>query len=218
MPVHVVTVNNYLAERDAGQLRPVYEALGLTVGLVAFGQTPEERRDAYADDVTYCTNKDLVFDYLRDRLALGRLRGRPRQVIEALTNGSVQPRGQLLLRGLHAAIIDEADSVLIDEACTPLILAGTACGEEQSGAEIYPEALEMARALCEGSHWRIRQRERTASLTEAGRNELRRLAEGRAGLWASRRAREELAERIIGAASVSSRHAVHRRGWEDADC
>jgi preprotein translocase subunit SecA len=80
-PVHVVTVNDYLAERDAEQLRPVYEALGLRVGLVLHGQRSDERRAAYAADITYCTNKDLVFDYLRDRLAIGRHRGQPRQMI-----------------------------------------------------------------------------------------------------------------------------------------
>jgi preprotein translocase subunit SecA len=70
IPVHIITVNEYLASRDAAELRPVYEALGLSVGLVLHGQTPAERRAAYACDVTYCTNKDIVFDYLRDRLAL----------------------------------------------------------------------------------------------------------------------------------------------------
>ena len=70
-PVHIVTVNDYLARRDAEQLGPVYSALGLTVGLVEHGQLPQDRQRAYACDVTYCTNKELVFDYLRDRLALG---------------------------------------------------------------------------------------------------------------------------------------------------
>ena len=75
-PVHIVTVNDYLARRDAEQLCPVYNALGLTVGLVEHGQEPQERQRAYACDVTYCTNKELVFDYLRDRLALGARRAR----------------------------------------------------------------------------------------------------------------------------------------------
>ena len=101
-PVHVVTVERYLAERDAEQLRPVYEALGLTVGLVVHGQQTDERRAAYAADITYCTNKDLVFDYLRDRMTVGRHRGQPRQMIKALTaESSLGEPNRPLLRGLH---------------------------------------------------------------------------------------------------------------------
>ena len=83
-PVHVVTVNDYLARRDAEQLAPVYNALGLTVGLVEHGQQPQERQRAYASDVTYCTNKELVFDYLRDRLALGPRRARARLLVDEI--------------------------------------------------------------------------------------------------------------------------------------
>ena len=83
-PVHIVTVNDYLARRDAEQLRPVYNALGLTVGLVEHGQQPQERQRAYACDVTYCTNKELVFDYLRDRLALGARRARARLLVDEI--------------------------------------------------------------------------------------------------------------------------------------
>src|SRR5262249_29486632 len=81
-PVHVITVNDYPARRDAEQLAPVYDALGLTVGLVEHGQLPQERQHAYARDVTYCTNKELVFDYLRDRLALGSRRAGARLLID----------------------------------------------------------------------------------------------------------------------------------------
>ena len=83
-PVHIITVNDYLARRDAEQLTPVYQALGLTVGLVEHGQLPQERQRAYASDVTYCTNKELVFDYLRDRLALGPRRSSARLRIDEL--------------------------------------------------------------------------------------------------------------------------------------
>lgn len=203
-PVHVVTVNDYLAERDSAQLRPVYEALGLTVGLVVHGQSPAERREAYAADVTYCTNKDLVFDYLRDRLALGRHRGLPRQMIRALTEATGQlASDRLLLRGLHVAIVDEADSVLIDEARTPLILAGH--GGIELSDTLYADALDMARTLRQGDHWRLNPRDREMRLTDEGREELTRLASGREGLWAARRAREELAERAL-----SALHLFHR--------
>src|SRR5262245_64228724 len=124
-PVHIITVNDYLARRDADQFRSAYNALGLTVGVVEHGQEAQDRQRAYAGDVTYCTNKELVFDYLRDRLALGDRRARSRLLLDALCRNSAAGRNRhLLLRGLHFAIVDEADSVLIDEARTPLILSG----------------------------------------------------------------------------------------------
>jgi preprotein translocase subunit SecA len=122
--VHVVTVNDYLAVRDADWMRPVYEAIGLTVGCVRQGMEAGARRAAYRCDITYCSNKEVAFDYLRDRMVLG---GRPRMIaarVEALAGDDRLQR--LLLRGLQYAIVDEADSVLVDEARTPLILSAQA--------------------------------------------------------------------------------------------
>jgi preprotein translocase subunit SecA len=205
-PVHVVTVNDYLAERDAEQLRPVYEALGLTIGLVVHGQASDERRAAYAADITYCTNKDLVFDYLRDRLTIGRHRGQTRQMVKALI-GENQERGAagLLLRGLHVAIVDEADSVLIDEARTPLILAGNVRPNADTSDSLFADALSLARSLEPGTHWRLMPRDRSLELTAEGREELARITDGLGGLWIARRAREELAERAL-----SALHLFHR--------
>ena len=104
--VHVVTVNEYLAQRDADWMRPVYEFLGLTVGVSKSGQTPDEKRAAYGSDITYATNNELGFDYLRDNLAF-----------------STADKAQ---RELNFAIVDEVDSILIDEARTPLIISGPA--------------------------------------------------------------------------------------------
>lgn len=102
--VHVVTVNDYLARRDAEWMRPLYEFLGLTVGVIFAGQTGEEKRYAYQCDITYGTNNEFGFDYLRDNMAF-----------------SLEDKVQ---RGLHYAIVDEVDSILIDEARTPLIISG----------------------------------------------------------------------------------------------
>ena len=102
--VHVVTVNDYLAKRDAEWMGQVHEFLGLTVGVVLNSMKPEERREAYNCDITYVTNNELGFDYLRDNMVIY--------------------KAQLVLRDLHYAIIDEVDSVLIDEARTPLIISG----------------------------------------------------------------------------------------------
>ena len=110
VPVHVVTVNDYLAQRDAQTLRPAFDAFGLTVGIVTHKESDTQRRAAYDCDITYCVNKDLVFDYLRDDI----------------DSAKVKPelgRGRQRQRGLYFALIDEADSVLIDEARTPLVIA-----------------------------------------------------------------------------------------------
>ncbi len=110
MGVHVVTVNDYLAKRDSEWMGKVYRYMGLTVGLVIPGMKPAERREAYAADITYCTNNELGFDYLRDNMAIY--------------------KQELVQRGHTFAIVDEVDSILIDEARTPLIISGK--GEESS--------------------------------------------------------------------------------------
>jgi preprotein translocase subunit SecA len=129
IPVHVVSVNDYLVTRDAEEMGPVYSALGLTVGVITEDMDPDARRNAYACDITYCSNKQLVFDYLKDKLALGS--GDPGIKLKLESLHSDQPRvDKLLLRGLYYAIVDEADSVLIDEARTPLILSAQTQSED----------------------------------------------------------------------------------------
>jgi preprotein translocase subunit SecA len=198
-PVHVITVNDYLARRDAEQLRPVYAALGLTTGLIEQGQDSGGRREAYAHDVTYCTNKEIVFDYLRDRLALGWRRSRARLLADDLL-GSAQERGQgrLLQRGLHMAIVDEADSVLIDEARVPLILSGI---QEGIGNDrrIYEVALDLARRLVSGEDFYVLANEKAIRLTDQGERRAMEFTSGLPGLWAVRRAREELIQQALSA-------------------
>ncbi|MCG8369173.1 MAG: preprotein translocase subunit SecA [Proteobacteria bacterium] len=113
--VHIVTVNEYLAQRDADWMRPIYETLGLTVGVTKAGQSTEEKRVAYASDITYATNNELGFDYLRDNLAF-----------------SVDDKVQ---RQLNFGIVDEVDSILIDEARTPLIISGPA----EASTDLYAQ-------------------------------------------------------------------------------
>jgi preprotein translocase subunit SecA len=196
MPVHVVTVNDYLARRDAEWMRPVYTALGLTTGIVQHGQQPAERRAAYASDITYCTNKDLGFDYLRDRLALASRRGRGRLLLDRLF-GRADRLDRLLLRGLHFALVDEADSVLIDEARTPLIIAGA----EDAGKDeaLYRAALQIADDLEKDVDYRLDPHERSAVLTDQGRVRLKELSEPLPQAWRSARGREELAQQSLAA-------------------
>ena len=144
IPVHIVTVNDFLVARDAKWMSPVYHSLGLTVGTITEDMSLEQRRQAYACDITYCTNKQLVFDYLKDRLLLDQENRRLHLQLEELYKS--RPRtSQLLMRGLCFAIVDEADSVLIDEARTPLIISNS--GKMEQEESTYREAIRIARKL-----------------------------------------------------------------------
>jgi preprotein translocase subunit SecA len=189
MPVHVVTVNDYLAARDAEWMRPVYEALGLSVGVAQTGQQPDERGAAYACDICYCTNKDLGFDYLRDTLTLDSLRGRGRLLLEKVL-GRGDRLDRLLLRGLYFAIVDETDSVLVDEARTPLIIAGAE--EVAADWELYSTALDICGELVEKDDFTIDESERAVFLTDAGKERLKLISAPLPPAWRSSRGREEL--------------------------
>ena len=196
IPVHVVTVNDYLAQRDAELMAPLYAKLGLSVGIVISGQNQQERRDAYACDITYCTNKELAFDYLRDRMVLGQSAGDITLKMEMLANKA--PRtGQLRLRGLHFALIDEADSVLVDEARTPLIISGTA--ESDINADAIASALDLAATLEDGADYILAHEERRVALTAQGQERVAAFAAGRGAPWRSVITREELARQALSA-------------------
>jgi preprotein translocase subunit SecA len=194
VPVHVVTVNDYLAARDAEWMRPVYRALGLRVGVVTGGADTDARRAAYRCDVTYCTNKEVAFDYLRDHLALGPGASRLRLQLEALSDAGARARG-LVLRGLHFAIVDEADSVLVDEARTPLVLS--ARGDTGAERRVYEQALALAAGLEAGAHFAQDPRERRIEITPGGRARLAERAPALGGPWRSRPHREELARQAL---------------------
>ena len=197
IPVHVVTVNDYLADRDAQWMGPIYSALGLSVATIVHGMDAEARRAAYGADVTYCTNKEIAFDYLKDRIVLGREANRVQLQVERLYEK--RPRlNQLLLRGLHYAIVDEADSVLIDEAKTPLIISGAA-GADSSEQETYQTALLLAKELAPNRDFVIEGRERVIRLLPAGLDRLARQADALGGVWIRRQWREELARQALSA-------------------
>jgi preprotein translocase subunit SecA len=157
--VHVVTVNDYLARRDAGWMGKVHRFLGLTVGVVV-PQTPEqERRDAYRCDITYGTNNELGFDYLRDNMK--------------------HSFDSLVQRGHGFAIVDEVDSILVDEARTPLIISGPA----EDSSELYRAVDAVMPLLVEGD-WEKDEKQRSVSLTEQGQEHIQELLE-QAGLLKS---------------------------------
>ena len=211
IPVHIVTVNDYLAARDAAWMAPVYEALGLRVGVIQHEMDPRERGQAYRCDVTYCTNKELVFDYLRDRLELGRKPGRIRSFVERLrdTAGRFE---RLRLRGLFFAIVDEADSVLIDEARTPLIISGP--GDSDYQARVYRSALELSEELERDHDYRIDFAERDVKLTSEGEDRLSEIAPSRGGIFCGRRRSEDLVRKALIARHlfVRDRHYVLKDG------
>jgi preprotein translocase subunit SecA len=194
-PVHVVTVNDYLAARDAADLEPLYTAFGLTVGVIDSEMDEAARRTAYGCDITYVSNKNLTFDYLRDRVALRGRRARARRRVAELAGGAAA--GRLILRGLAFAIVDEADSVFIDEARTPLILSVST--DDPAEARIHAEALDFARTLAAPRDYTLDAMNRQVTLTEAGKARATAALAGRGGLWRVRRAREDLVVQALSA-------------------
>ncbi|MCY8931648.1 preprotein translocase subunit SecA [Bacillus atrophaeus] len=142
--VHIVTVNEYLASRDAEQMGKIYEFLGLSVGLNLNSMTKEEKREAYAADITYSTNNELGFDYLRDNMVLY--------------------KEQMVQRPLHFAVIDEVDSILVDEARTPLIISGQAA----KSTKLYVQANAFVRTLKAEKDYTYDVKTKGVQLTEEG--------------------------------------------------
>ncbi|MGC3872083.1 preprotein translocase subunit SecA [Halomonas sp. GXIMD04776] len=157
--VHVVTVNDYLAKRDADWMRPLYEFLGMNVGVIYSGQTTQQKREAYACDITYGTNNEYGFDYLRDNMAF-----------------SLEDKVQ---RKLHYAIVDEVDSILIDEARTPLIISGPV----EENTELYKVVDRLATELkqCEDEEdpasgdFTLDEKQKQVELTEEGHHQVEEL-------------------------------------------
>jgi len=142
--VHVVTVNDYLAKRDSEWMGRIYRFLGLEVGLIQSNMAPEHRLPAYAADVTYGTNNEFGFDYLRDNM--------------------VSELESLVQRGYHYGIVDEVDSILIDEARTPLIISGAA----QESTRLYQHFARIAPRLQRDTHYEVDEKKRTIAISEEG--------------------------------------------------
>ncbi len=191
--VHVITVNDYLAQRDAELNQPLYRFFGLNVGVIEQGMTPQERQKQYACNVVYVSNKEIVFDYLKDHLATeGALDTHYR--LSSLYRPDRPPT--LLLRGLHVAIVDEADSILVDEARTPLIISETQ--PDPHGEEWYQRAIGYAGKLSRGEHFEVNAH-REIWITPAGEQFIAELAAGQAGVWSSALWRRELLEKALSA-------------------
>ncbi len=143
-PVHIVTVNDYLARRDAEEMGIIYSTLGLTTGVITHGQSFQEKQDAYSSDIVYATNNELGFDYLRDNMAI--------------------QENRRAMGKRWFAIVDEVDSILVDEARTPLIISAP----DAEATSQYVRFAAMARNLLNEKHYKIDEKQKTATLTEEG--------------------------------------------------
>jgi preprotein translocase subunit SecA len=192
---HIVTVNDYLARRDAEWMGQIYRFCGLSVAYIEQPMSAAERRAAYMADITYCTNKEVTADFLRDRLILGRTKGLSSTLLSGLTKTGRPVTDRLVQRGLNFAIVDEADSVLIDEAVTPLIISGQAPNQEQ--IEAFRQAAEVVTYLNQQTDYRINSRYREVELTKEGKARLADLSERYGNIWRGARRREEIATKAL---------------------
>jgi preprotein translocase subunit SecA len=171
---HLATVNDYLASRDAELMSPVYQMLGMSIGVIQTQDSQDSRRAAYARDITYGTSKEFGFDFLRDRLLLRRM---GRQQVDFLGEGSNerwdQSGEQPVQRGAYFALVDEADSVLIDEARTPLIIGSLGEQAREQVMATYQWAAKNAPAFVEDEHFEYEHDTKKVELTAAGRQFLR---------------------------------------------
>lgn len=190
IPVHVITTNEYLAQRDAQEMQPLYSALGLRVTTVLEAMQSTEKRNAYQHDIVYCTNKQVAFDYLRDRMLTREANGRV-----SLKFSAAHQDKQLVLRGLCFGIVDEADSVLIDEARTPLIISRE--HKDESQHEIFRDALALARRMLADKHFVVRTAEHRLYLTDSGKAWLEEETTGMQGIWAGTRHSEFLVHQAL---------------------
>lgn len=207
IPVHVITTNEYLATRDAAEMQPLYAVLGLSVCAITEDMQDDAKRSAYQSDVVYCTNKQIAFDYLRDRIQMGNESSRT-----IVQFNASQAAGKPLLRGLCFAIIDEADSVLIDEARTPLIITREHKDPQQQ--QIYRQALLFAQALREQRDYVVQPREHRVVLTTAGRNWLEENSGTLEGIWRGARRSQFLVQQALVALHLYQRdkHYLLREG------
>ncbi|MEM6329180.1 MAG: preprotein translocase subunit SecA [Planctomycetota bacterium] len=213
---HLSTVNDYLARRDAELMEPVYNALGMTIGVIQGQQQQPQRRKAYACDVTYGTANEMGFDFLRDRLLKRRIAEGHRDLFGEMlgAGGDAEAGDKPVQRELHFMLVDEADSILIDEARTPLVISAAPGEDEKVAAEAYAWAAAEAPAFEEGEHYDYDAKDKRVDLTLAGRRRVRELPKPAAMNAVPLSSIYEYAERAIKVARemILDRHYVIRDG------
>ena len=190
--VHVITANDYLAGRDAATMGPLYARAGLSCGAVLSTDETAKRAGVYRDSIIYTTQKELVADWLRDHIRMGPGKN---AVTERLTGDLFKTRAPVLIPGLHAVIIDEADAILIDQAVTPLIIA--TARSDNPNAHIYARASALADQM-RVEHYKSDSRARRVKLNEEGKRHLATLLKAEdKGPWLSLRRRHELVDHAL---------------------
>jgi len=202
-PCHIITVNDYLAGRDADEMKRLYSFCGISVGYISSEMESVERRTNYEREVVYTTSKQILADFLRDRLKIGFYRQPSRRLIRHMLQHRGRTHDELVMRGIDTAIVDEADSVLIDEAVTPLIISHPQ--ENKHLLEACHTAHDMADTLTSPVDYHTERRYREITLTKSGSNKIESLSRALPGIWRGSARREEL---IIQA--LSAREFYHR--------
>ena len=171
---HLATVNDYLAQRDADWMRPIYELLGISVGVIQTPMNSNQRRAAYACDITYGTSKEFGFDFLRDRLLMRRTAEGQTDLLALMLGQRAEAAGEKpVQRPAHFCLVDEADSVLIDEARTPLIISAVPTEDDKAEAELYKWAAAVAPRCEEEEHYTYDPKTHKVELTAEGRRFVR---------------------------------------------
>jgi preprotein translocase subunit SecA len=171
----LATVNDYLARRDAEWMSPVYKILGISVGVIEGNMSQPARRKAYACDVTYGTAKEFGFDFLRDRLLLRRINEGLTDFLGGMLGQNGEGGEEPVQRGAHFIVVDEADSILIDEARTPLIISALPTEEEKIAVECYRWSAQVADQFEDEEHYEYDHEKQTVELTPSGRQLVRNL-------------------------------------------
>ncbi|BHH85947.1 preprotein translocase subunit SecA [Desulforhopalus sp. 52FAK] len=196
IPVHIITVNDYLVERDSSLMEPLYTLLGVTVAGVTATMDASVRRTGYLADIVYCSNKQLAFDYLRDRMLLSSDQHKRRLKLDKLS-GRQSRADHLFLRGLCFGIVDEADSVLIDEAGTPLVISKESDSTQEN--ETYYEVFKMAQLLEKDAHFSVDYQNRCITPHDTFSDRVTVLRQKQEGLKLGRLQTEELVVKALSA-------------------
>lgn len=194
-PCHFITVNDYLAERDSVEMRSFYAFCGVSIGCVTGEMAPADRRKNYNQGVVYTTLKEIVADFLRDRLILGSLHDPSRRLLRQLLQPRLGKDDGTVLNGLHTAIVDEADSVLIDEAVTPLIISRA--HENKPLVDACLAANQIAEDLQPGEDYTVDIKYREIRLTNRGRDKVEKDALRLPGIWQGASRSEELIQQAL---------------------
>jgi len=203
IPVHIMTANDYLSARDEQNLQPLYQWLGISSASVIDGMETEVRTKAYQCAIVHSTSQQIAFDYLRDRMEMGDDIGKMQIQFKHIQHQHQQRPSPFLLRGLCFGILDEADSLLIDEAKTPLIISKTRQSAEQN--QVYYDALYLAASLRNITDYTIDEQYQEVKLTPAGEAKLSELAEALGKYWQRKRQRD-----VMATLALKARNLFHR--------